>query len=54
VTALRKQGLSADDAAQKVDMTAYRDEFASIRGVGIDPAAVRRIYQLTDHPEPLR
>src|SRR5882762_11993902 len=52
VTALRKQGLSADDAAQKVDVTAYRNEFASIRGVGIDPAAVRRIYQLADHPEP--
>ena len=54
VTALRKQGLSAEDAAQKVDVTAYRNEFASIRGVGIDPAAVRRIYQLADHPEPLR
>jgi len=46
VTALRKQGLSADDAAQKVDVTAYKNEFANIRGVGIDPAAVRRIYQL--------
>ncbi len=52
VTALRKQGLSADDAAAKVDVTAYRNEFVSIRGVGIDPAAVRRIYQLADHPEP--
>jgi glyoxylase-like metal-dependent hydrolase (beta-lactamase superfamily II) len=52
VTALRKQGLSADDAAPKVDVTAYRNEFASIRGVGIDPSAVRRIYQLADHPEP--
>jgi hypothetical protein len=52
VTALRKQGLSADDAAAKVDVTAFRSEFASIRGVGIDPAAVRRIYQLADRPEP--
>jgi len=52
VTALRKQGVSADDAAQKVDVTAYRNEFVSIRGVGIDAAAVRRIYQLADHPEP--
>jgi cyclase len=52
VTALRKQGLSAEDAAPKVDVTAYRDEFASIRGAGIDVAAVRRIYQLADHPEP--
>ena len=52
VTALRTQGLSADDAAQKVDVTAYRNEFASIRGVGIDVAAVRRIYHLAEHPEP--
>ena len=51
VTALKKQGLSADDAAAKVDVTKYRDEFASIRGVGIDPAAVRRLYQLADRPE---
>jgi glyoxylase-like metal-dependent hydrolase (beta-lactamase superfamily II) len=48
VTALRKQGLRAEDAAQKVDVTAYRGEFASIRGVGIDPAAAQRIYQLAD------
>src|SRR6266545_6105741 len=52
VTALRKQGLSAEDAAAKVDVTAYAKEFVSIRGVGIDAAAVRRLYQLTDHPEP--
>lgn len=51
VTALRKQGLTAEDAAQKVDVTKYREEFSSIRGVGIDPAAVRRIYQLADRPE---
>ncbi|PYR26877.1 MAG: hypothetical protein DMF98_07690 [Acidobacteria bacterium] len=51
VTALRTQGLSADDAAQKVDVTACRNEFASIRGVGIDVAAVRRIYHLAEHPE---
>ena len=51
VTALRKQGLSVDDAAANVDVTKYREEFASIRGVGIDAAAVRRIYQLADHPE---
>jgi cyclase len=50
--ALRKQGLSADDAAAKIDVTAYRSEFANIRGVGIDPAGVRRIYQLAEHPEP--
>ena len=50
IATLRSQGLSADDAAQKVDVTAYRNEFASMRGVGIDVAAVRRIYHLTEHP----
>ena len=52
VAALRRQGLSPDDAAAKVDLTAYRGDFASIRGVGVDFAGVRRIYQLADHPEP--
>ena len=51
VTALRKQGLSAEAAAPKVDVTKYASELPSIRGVGIDVAAVRRIYQLADHPE---
>jgi cyclase len=54
VTALRKQGLSADEAAAKVDLTKHRDEFATIRAVGVDVAAVRRIYQLADSPEPAR
>src|SRR5882672_1027825 len=46
VTALRKQGVSADAAAAKVDLTAHAKEFATIRSAGIDVAAVRRIYQL--------
>ena len=50
--AFRKQGLSADAAAPKIDVTKFSGEFPGIRGVGIDPAGVRRIYQLTDHPEP--
>jgi len=52
VTALRKQGFSADDAAAKVDLTKHSGEFATIRAVGVDVAAVRRIYQLADRPEP--
>ncbi len=51
VTALKKQGLTADAAAAKVDLTAHAKEFATIRTAGIDVAAVRRIYQLADHPE---
>ena len=50
--AFKKQGLSAEDAAQKIDVTAHRTEFPSIRPVGIDAAGVRRIYQLADRPEP--
>lgn len=46
----KKQGLSADDAAAKVDVTAFRTDFPAAR-VGIDAAAVRRIYQLADKPE---
>jgi glyoxylase-like metal-dependent hydrolase (beta-lactamase superfamily II) len=51
VNASRKQGLSAEDAAKRVDVTAYASEFPQIRGVGIDPAGPRRIYQLADRPE---
>jgi glyoxylase-like metal-dependent hydrolase (beta-lactamase superfamily II) len=50
-SALRKNGLSAEAAAQKIDMTAYSKEFPQIRAVGIDPAGVRRLYGLADHPE---
>jgi glyoxylase-like metal-dependent hydrolase (beta-lactamase superfamily II) len=49
---LRKQGLTAEQAAQKIDVTKFSGEFPSIRGVGIDPAGVRRIYKLADSPEP--
>ena len=48
---LRKTGLSADDAAKKIDVTAHSAVFPQIRAVGIDPAGVRRIYALADHPE---
>jgi cyclase len=49
---LRKAGVSAEAAAQRIDMTAFAPDFPQIRAVGIDPAAVRRIYALADHPEP--
>jgi len=52
VNTLRSQGLSAEDAAAKVDMTKYSGEFPAIRAPGIDPAAVRRIYKLAQSPEP--
>mgnify|MGYP003694227325 CR=1 FL=1 len=33
---LRRQGLSAEAAAQKVDLTAYRSSFPQIQGPGAD------------------
>jgi glyoxylase-like metal-dependent hydrolase (beta-lactamase superfamily II) len=50
--ALRKTGLSADEAARKIDLMKHAADFPQIRAVGIDPAGVRRIYALADHPEP--
>jgi glyoxylase-like metal-dependent hydrolase (beta-lactamase superfamily II) len=51
-TALKKAGVSAEAAALRIDMTAFAPDFPQIRAVGIDPAAVRRIYALADRPEP--
>jgi len=40
------QGVTAEQAAQQIDMTNHSDNFAQIRGPGVDPRAIRRIYQL--------
>jgi cyclase len=53
-TDLKKAGVSADAAALRIDMTAFAPDFPQIRAAGIDPAAVRRIYALADHPEPVQ
>ena len=48
--ALKKQGVSADDAAQRLDLTAYKTAFPSIQGPGADLRGVRRLYEwLTEH-----
>jgi len=46
------KGLTAEQAAAKIDVTKFSGEFPSIRSVGIDPAGVRRIYKLAESPEP--
>jgi len=51
-TELKKAGVSAEAAAPRIDMRAFATDFPQIRAAGIDPAAVRRIYALADHPEP--
>ena len=48
--ALKQQGLSADNAALKVDLTKHAAMFPQIRAVGVDPAVTRRIYRVAQEP----
>jgi len=48
---LKTAGVPADAAAPRIDLRAFATDFPQIRAAGIDPAAVRRIYALADHPE---
>jgi cyclase len=48
VAALRKQGLSAEEAAQKVDLTTHRSDFPQIEGPGAEVRGVRRMYEWMD------
>jgi glyoxylase-like metal-dependent hydrolase (beta-lactamase superfamily II) len=50
VTALRKQGLSAEQAAEKVDLTALKVDFPfdQIKSPGVDVRGVRRMYEWMD------
>jgi len=45
ITALKSQGISAEDAAQRVDMTSHRGDFPSIQRPGADLRGVRRLYE---------
>ena len=46
--ALMQRGLSAEQAAEEIDMTAHSSNYPQIRGPGGDVRAIRRIYQLLD------
>jgi len=48
VATLRKQGLSAEQAAQKVDLTSHKADFPQIQGPGADLRGVRRMYEWMD------
>jgi len=50
VDAFRRQGLSAEDAAARVDLTKHAGEFPQIRTAGVDVATVRRLYRLAQDP----
>jgi len=45
---LKQQGLSAEDAAIRADLTKHKDHFPTINGPGLPLIAVNRIYQLLD------
>jgi hypothetical protein len=45
---MHSNDVSADLASQQIDMTNHSQNFAQIRGAGVDPRAIRRIYHLLD------
>jgi hypothetical protein len=45
---LRAQGVSADDAAKRVDMRSHAKDFPDIEDVGAEVRGVRRIYAWMD------
>ncbi len=48
VAELRKQGLSAEETAQKVDLTSHSTDFPQIKGSGAEVRGVRRMYEWMD------
>jgi glyoxylase-like metal-dependent hydrolase (beta-lactamase superfamily II) len=48
VAKLRAQGVSADDAAKRVDLTAHAKDFPDIEGVGAEVRGIRRVYAWMD------
>jgi len=47
---LKAQGLTAEQAAKKIDLTKHSKEFPQIREVGVDEAATRRFYRVAQEP----
>jgi glyoxylase-like metal-dependent hydrolase (beta-lactamase superfamily II) len=45
---LKQQGVPAEQAAQRADLTKHKDHFPGIQGPGVPPIAVTRIYELLD------
>jgi cyclase len=48
VTKLRAQGISADEAAKRVDLTAHAKDFPDIQGPGAEVRGIRRVYAWMD------
>ena len=47
--AMHRRGVSAEAAAEQIDMTNHSDNYGQIRGPGVDPRAIRRIYELLEN-----
>ncbi len=47
-TALYEEGVAWEEAATQIDMTSHSSNYPQIQGPGIDPRAVRRMYELLD------
>jgi cyclase len=45
---LKRSGVSADDAAKRIDMTSHAKDFPQITGPGIDVRGARRLYAWLD------
>jgi hypothetical protein len=48
VSRLKLQGVSAEEAAKRADLTKHRPNFPTIQGPGIPAIAATRIYELLD------
>ena len=45
---LKGQGVSADDAARRIDLTSHSKDFPAIQGPGVDIRGARRVYAWMD------
>ena len=48
-SAMHRRGVSAEQAAEQIDMTNHSNNYAQLRSPGVDPRAVRRMYELLDN-----
>ena len=46
VSRLKQQGVSAEEAAKRADLSKHKEHFPNIQGPGVPPIAVTRIYEL--------
>jgi len=47
---LKRQGVSAEEAAKRADLTRHKGQIPAIQGPGVPLLGVQRIYQLMDSP----